>query len=116
LEGLRIENVGVFYGHLQYFTAIWNLLWPLGNVGVVWYVFASFGTLCQEKSGNPAGFPDLKLFLKHCLPFFSSSENSGRIRIQSVAPIFVERGDGRLQGCQIFRCMYMIPKPEKSTK
>jgi hypothetical protein len=29
LEGLRIENVGMFYGHLEYITAIWYILWPL---------------------------------------------------------------------------------------
>jgi hypothetical protein len=23
-------NVGIFYGHLEYFTAIWNILRPLG--------------------------------------------------------------------------------------
>jgi hypothetical protein len=26
----------------------------LGNLVVVWYVFPRFGTLCEEKSGNPA--------------------------------------------------------------
>jgi hypothetical protein len=24
LEGLRLENVDIFYGHLEYFTAIWE--------------------------------------------------------------------------------------------
>jgi hypothetical protein len=53
-EGLRTENVGIFYGNLHYFAAIWNISWPLGNVVVIWYIFACFGILCQEKSGNPA--------------------------------------------------------------
>jgi hypothetical protein len=39
LEGLRIENVDTFYGHLHYFAASWNILWPLGNVVVIWYIF-----------------------------------------------------------------------------
>jgi hypothetical protein len=26
LEGLRSENVDVFYGHMEYFTDIWNIL------------------------------------------------------------------------------------------
>jgi hypothetical protein len=46
---------------LVYFMAIWNILrsfwyilWPFGNVVVIWYVFPRFGNLCQEKSGNPA--------------------------------------------------------------
>jgi hypothetical protein len=50
LEGLRIENVGIIYGHLVYFTAIWYILWPFGNLLVI---FSRFGILCQEKSGNP---------------------------------------------------------------
>jgi hypothetical protein len=30
LEGLAMENLGVFYDHLVYFTAIGNILWPFG--------------------------------------------------------------------------------------
>jgi hypothetical protein len=51
-EGLRNENVGIFYVHLEHFTAIWYIMWPFGNVVVIWYIFPHFGTLCQEKSGN----------------------------------------------------------------
>jgi hypothetical protein len=54
LEGLRMENAGIFYGHLEYFTIIWYLLWPLGNVVVIWYIFPRFGILCQDESGSPA--------------------------------------------------------------
>jgi hypothetical protein len=25
-----MENVGIFYGHLVYFTAIWYILWTFG--------------------------------------------------------------------------------------
>jgi hypothetical protein len=53
LEGLRMENVGIFYGHLVNFTAIWYMLWQFGNVVVIWNVFPHFGFLFQEKSGNP---------------------------------------------------------------
>jgi hypothetical protein len=55
LEGLRMENIGIFYVHLEYFTAIWYNLWPFGNVDAFWYIFPRFGILCLEKSGNPAG-------------------------------------------------------------
>jgi hypothetical protein len=48
-----MENAGIFYGHLEYFTVIWYILWPFGNVVVIWYIFPRFGLLCQEKSGNP---------------------------------------------------------------
>jgi hypothetical protein len=30
LEGLAMEDVGIFYGHLIYFTAIWYFLLPSG--------------------------------------------------------------------------------------
>jgi hypothetical protein len=49
----RMENAGIFYGHLEYFTAIWYIVWSFGNVVVIWYIFPRFGILCQEKSGNP---------------------------------------------------------------
>jgi hypothetical protein len=47
---------------LVYFVVIWNnlqsigicILWPFGNVAIIWYIFPHFGTVCQEKSGNPA--------------------------------------------------------------
>jgi hypothetical protein len=46
-----MENAGIFNGHLEYFTVIWCILWPLGNV-VVWHIFLRFDILCQEKSGS----------------------------------------------------------------
>jgi hypothetical protein len=30
LEGLAMEDVGIFYGHLVYFVAIWCILWLFG--------------------------------------------------------------------------------------
>jgi hypothetical protein len=53
-----MDNVGTFYGHLEYITAIWNILGPFSNQWKVGTVFPVFGTLHQEKSGNPA--PDHK--------------------------------------------------------
>jgi hypothetical protein len=35
--------------------AIWYPLWPFGTLVVIWYIFPRFGTLHQEKSGNPGG-------------------------------------------------------------
>jgi hypothetical protein len=46
-----VENDGIFYGHLEYFTAI---LGPFGYAAATWYIFHRFGILRQEKSGNPA--------------------------------------------------------------
>jgi hypothetical protein len=37
-----MENAGIFYGHLEYFTVIWYILWPFGNVVVIWYILPRF--------------------------------------------------------------------------
>jgi hypothetical protein len=59
-------NLGKFWRAMQwkmlvYFMAIWYILWPFGifcvhfvYFMVIWYIFPRFGTLYQEKSGNPA--------------------------------------------------------------
>jgi hypothetical protein len=44
---------------LVYFMVIWLIIWPFGNVVVIWYIFPRFGILCQEKSGNPVLENDL---------------------------------------------------------
>jgi hypothetical protein len=59
-----MEEVGILYGHLGYFTAIWAILRPFGTYTyfvaiwyllhlVICYIFLRFGMLCQDKSGNP---------------------------------------------------------------
>jgi hypothetical protein len=35
LEGLAMEDVGIFYGHLIYFLAIWYIVWLFG---LFWYI------------------------------------------------------------------------------
>jgi hypothetical protein len=52
LEGLAINDFGLFYSHLVYFC-------PFGifygfYVGMQEYLFSRFGMLYEEKSGNPA--------------------------------------------------------------
>jgi hypothetical protein len=54
MEGLGMKKVGIFYGHLEYITAILYILLPFGNLVAVWYIFPHFGILNKEKSGNPA--------------------------------------------------------------
>jgi hypothetical protein len=49
-----MEDVGVFYGHLVYFTANWYMLWPFGIFVGHLVTFFHFGMLYQGKSGNPA--------------------------------------------------------------
>jgi hypothetical protein len=65
-----VDDVGIFYGSLVYFTGFWHILWPFGlfydllvySIGIIWYILSSFGmfltrfgTLHQGKSGNPDG-------------------------------------------------------------
>jgi hypothetical protein len=44
-EDLRLENIGMFIGYLEYFTTIWYILWTFGTfcghlveVSTFWYV------------------------------------------------------------------------------
>jgi hypothetical protein len=60
LEGLGMEKVGIFFGHLKYITAIWYISCPFDYLVAIWYSFPPFGILCQEKSGNPAQLTELK--------------------------------------------------------
>jgi hypothetical protein len=48
-----MKTVGNFYGHLEYITAIWYILWQIGNLFAIWYISPRFGILIKEKSGNP---------------------------------------------------------------
>jgi hypothetical protein len=48
-----MEKVVTFFGHLEYITGIWYILWPFGNLVAIWYILPRFGILCHEKSGNP---------------------------------------------------------------
>jgi hypothetical protein len=59
LEGPRLENVAIFYGHLEYFKDIEDILGPFGTFCVHLIHFSDFGILFQEKSGSPVR--DLKL-------------------------------------------------------
>jgi hypothetical protein len=47
--GLRKENAGIFYGHLEYFTVIGYILWPFGNVVVI-CIFSFILVYCVQKN------------------------------------------------------------------
>jgi hypothetical protein len=48
-------KLGIFYDHLEYFTAIWYNLWPSGIVCSHFACFSQFGMFGpRKKSGNPA--------------------------------------------------------------
>jgi hypothetical protein len=44
LEGLAIEDVGLFYGHWVYFVPIWYSLWQFE------IYFPCFGVYCTKKN------------------------------------------------------------------
>jgi hypothetical protein len=59
-----MENIVIFYDHLEYFMAIWYNLWQFVIVYlhmVIWYIFL---ILDQNKSGNPACF---RRYLPHLI-------------------------------------------------
>jgi hypothetical protein len=49
-----MENLGTFFDHLVYITAIGNILWPFGTLCGNLVYFPPFSILDLEKSGNPA--------------------------------------------------------------
>jgi hypothetical protein len=53
-----MEDIGVFYGLLVYFTAVRYILWPFGITSGNLEYFSRFGILYQDKSGNPASLTD----------------------------------------------------------
>jgi hypothetical protein len=68
-----MENLGIFYDHLVYFTAIEKIIGRMVYFVVIWCIFPRFGVLYQEKSGNPGPIQEhtkltKKWFLdEHCL-------------------------------------------------
>jgi hypothetical protein len=58
-KGLAMEDIGMFYGHLVYFTAVWYITYVAFGIYfvVIWYVFPVL-VCCTEK--NPAT-------LMHCV-------------------------------------------------
>jgi hypothetical protein len=57
-----MENLGIFYDNVVYFTAIGNILWPFGIFCGHLEYFPHFGILYQEKSGNPGGIASFAAF------------------------------------------------------
>jgi hypothetical protein len=44
-----MENVVIFYDHLEYFMAIWYNLCPFGTACGHWYIFFRFGMFGPRK-------------------------------------------------------------------
>jgi hypothetical protein len=48
-----MKNVGIFYDHLEYFTAIWYIICPIGTVYVNLVYFSRFGMFGARKIWQP---------------------------------------------------------------
>jgi hypothetical protein len=48
-----MENVVIFYDHLEYFTAIWYNLWPFGTFCGHLVYFLRFGMFGTRKIWQP---------------------------------------------------------------
>jgi hypothetical protein len=48
-----LENVDIFYGHLEYFTSIWHKLWPFGIVYGHLVYCSHFGMFGRRKIWQP---------------------------------------------------------------
>jgi hypothetical protein len=55
-----MEVVGIFNGHLVYFTVIWNIFWTFGIFGGNWVIFSVL-VCCTHKN---LATPDANLVLK----------------------------------------------------
>jgi hypothetical protein len=54
LEGLAMEDVGIFYGHLVHFTVFCYILWKFGVVHGILVYFPVLVFCTKKNSGNPA--------------------------------------------------------------
>jgi hypothetical protein len=43
-----LENIDIFYGNLEYFMDIWDIVWPLGTFCVNLVHLSGFGIMHQE--------------------------------------------------------------------
>jgi hypothetical protein len=48
LRALSLENVGIFYGHLEYLSDIWKFNDHLVRFVLIWYIYPNFGIMYQE--------------------------------------------------------------------
>jgi hypothetical protein len=60
-----LENVDIFYGHLEYLRTFGIFYEHLVHFVFIWYIFSGFGIMYQEKSGNPGPLPQVETFLLH---------------------------------------------------
>jgi hypothetical protein len=69
-----------------YFTGVWYILWPFGIFYGYLVYFSRFGTLYQEKSGNP-----VPLLLLQITSFFGFACASSRLHFYDEKNIFEKK-------------------------
>jgi hypothetical protein len=63
LKGLRLENVYILYGHLEYiFYGRLRYFMTICPFVFIWCIFSGFGIMYREKSGNPDEDPRTSFF------------------------------------------------------
>jgi hypothetical protein len=77
LENLGMENVGIFYDHLEYFTALWYNLWPFG-IGSLWSfsIFFPFWYVWTKKNLATLNWLQVLSVVKDKMLFFAIFEAS----------------------------------------
>jgi hypothetical protein len=60
-----MEKVDIFFGLLEYITAIWYILWSFANLVASWYIFPRFCKLVSRKIWQP--WSEIRLATQHNL-------------------------------------------------
>jgi hypothetical protein len=79
LEGLGMEDVDKYCGHLEYITAVWYILWPLGNFVVSWYSFELFWYTASRKICQP--WSKLCTYIHTYIVLLSSNHETVQYRV-----------------------------------
>jgi hypothetical protein len=82
----------------------------------IWYIFLRFGSLCQEKSGNPAHGPSKRTYLVKLsnIPIGINSFSSLRRWINNTAPTVSATCDANL-GSSLINNRLLVPSTGADT-
>jgi hypothetical protein len=68
-----LENVDIFYGHLEYFMEIWDILWPFGTFCIHLVHFFPFWYHVPRKIWQPLAVHEK--FIANLIPLSLSKLN-----------------------------------------
>jgi hypothetical protein len=114
LECLAMNDVGKFYGHLVYFSAIWSIFlqfgifWSFGLFHGYLVYFPFVGMLYQEKSGNPARDASMTQDLGKYLLKFSVTRSVLLSTVRSETdPHFLPQGTSKSMYILVIICHHV---------